>query len=166
MQEFLALNSDVTTYFGRKPFVKSRIDKVRKLYLFIQSQSASKFIRELQTPQCLCVHRFIQFFPSFFSQLRWWKMLLTHWRQLSQIQTSLVQWKTLRLMDEHWIAESIGENLRLYVVSYLNICKDAFLGFLYTKQEVNIPQQKFSFSQYTWLASQSDILLQWRQHCK
>eukprot|EP00064_Thunnus_orientalis_P002838 superscaffoldBa00000219_g2846 len=28
MQEFLALNSDVCTYFGRKPFVKSRIDKV------------------------------------------------------------------------------------------------------------------------------------------
>lgn len=46
MQEFLALNSEVTTYFGRKPFVKSRIDKVRKLYLFIQSQSASKFIRD------------------------------------------------------------------------------------------------------------------------
>uniref|UniRef100_A0A3Q1B6E3 Sorting nexin 19a n=1 Tax=Amphiprion ocellaris TaxID=80972 RepID=A0A3Q1B6E3_AMPOC len=29
MQEFLALNSDACTYFGRKPFVKSRIDKVR-----------------------------------------------------------------------------------------------------------------------------------------
>uniref|UniRef100_A0A3B4ZNL4 Sorting nexin 19a n=1 Tax=Stegastes partitus TaxID=144197 RepID=A0A3B4ZNL4_9TELE len=29
MQEFLALNSDPCTYFGRKPFVKSRIDKVR-----------------------------------------------------------------------------------------------------------------------------------------
>ncbi|KAM9846576.1 sorting nexin-19a [Aulostomus maculatus] len=28
MQEFLALNSDVNTYFGRKPFVKSRIDKM------------------------------------------------------------------------------------------------------------------------------------------
>ncbi|XP_070773883.1 sorting nexin-19a [Enoplosus armatus] len=28
MQEFLALNSDVCTYFGRKPFVKSRIDKM------------------------------------------------------------------------------------------------------------------------------------------
>lgn len=28
MQEFLALNSDAGTYFGRKPFVKSRIDKV------------------------------------------------------------------------------------------------------------------------------------------
>lgn len=28
MQEFLALNSDACTYFGRKPFVKSRIDKV------------------------------------------------------------------------------------------------------------------------------------------
>lgn len=29
MQEFLALNSDGGTYFGRKPFAKSRIDKVR-----------------------------------------------------------------------------------------------------------------------------------------
>lgn len=29
MQEFLALNSDVSTYFGRKPAVKSRIDKVK-----------------------------------------------------------------------------------------------------------------------------------------
>ncbi|KAM3601279.1 uncharacterized protein V6R79_010186 [Siganus canaliculatus] len=28
MQEFLALNSDACTYFGRKPFVKSRIDKM------------------------------------------------------------------------------------------------------------------------------------------
>ncbi|XP_068572666.1 sorting nexin-19a [Cebidichthys violaceus] len=28
MQEFLALNSDVCTYFGRKPFAKSRIDKM------------------------------------------------------------------------------------------------------------------------------------------
>ncbi|XP_049448718.1 sorting nexin-19a [Epinephelus fuscoguttatus] len=28
MQEFLALNSDVCTYFGRRPFVKSRIDKM------------------------------------------------------------------------------------------------------------------------------------------
>ncbi|XP_034034486.1 sorting nexin-19a [Thalassophryne amazonica] len=28
MQEFLALNSGVCTYFGRKPFVKSRIDKM------------------------------------------------------------------------------------------------------------------------------------------
>ncbi|XP_008299338.1 sorting nexin-19-like [Stegastes partitus] len=28
MQEFLALNSDPCTYFGRKPFVKSRIDKM------------------------------------------------------------------------------------------------------------------------------------------
>ncbi|XP_070699788.1 sorting nexin-19a [Pempheris klunzingeri] len=28
MQEFLALNSDVCTYFGRKPFGKSRIDKM------------------------------------------------------------------------------------------------------------------------------------------
>ncbi|KAM8835055.1 sorting nexin-19-like isoform 1-T1 [Synchiropus picturatus] len=28
MQEFLALNSDGSTYFGRKPFVKSRIDKM------------------------------------------------------------------------------------------------------------------------------------------
>ncbi|XP_042355418.1 sorting nexin-19-like isoform X2 [Plectropomus leopardus] len=28
MQEFLALNADVSTYFGRKPFVKSRIDKM------------------------------------------------------------------------------------------------------------------------------------------
>lgn len=28
MQEFLALNSDVCTYFGRKPCGKSRIDKV------------------------------------------------------------------------------------------------------------------------------------------
>uniref|UniRef100_A0A4W6BV23 Sorting nexin 19a n=1 Tax=Lates calcarifer TaxID=8187 RepID=A0A4W6BV23_LATCA len=28
MQEFLALNTDVCTYFGRKPFVKSRIDKM------------------------------------------------------------------------------------------------------------------------------------------
>lgn len=68
MQEFLALNSDVTTYFGRKPFVKSRIDKVRKLYLFIQSQLASKFIRELQTPQC--VHRFILFFSPFFLSIK------------------------------------------------------------------------------------------------
>lgn len=35
MQEFLALNSDASRYFGRRPFVKSRIDKVRKIYLFI-----------------------------------------------------------------------------------------------------------------------------------
>ncbi|XP_035522001.1 sorting nexin-19a [Morone saxatilis] len=28
MQEFMALNSDVCTYFGRRPFVKSRIDKM------------------------------------------------------------------------------------------------------------------------------------------
>uniref|UniRef100_A0A3Q3X8F7 Uncharacterized protein n=1 Tax=Mola mola TaxID=94237 RepID=A0A3Q3X8F7_MOLML len=28
MQEFLALNSDACTYFGRKPFVKTRIDKM------------------------------------------------------------------------------------------------------------------------------------------
>ncbi|XP_059207970.1 sorting nexin-19a [Centropristis striata] len=28
MQEFLALNSESSTYFGRKPFVKSRIDKI------------------------------------------------------------------------------------------------------------------------------------------
>uniref|UniRef100_A0A3Q0RTE5 Sorting nexin 19a n=1 Tax=Amphilophus citrinellus TaxID=61819 RepID=A0A3Q0RTE5_AMPCI len=28
MQEFLALNSDICTYFGRKPLVKSRIDKM------------------------------------------------------------------------------------------------------------------------------------------
>lgn len=33
MQEFLALNSDASRYFGRKPFVKSRIDKVRKMYV-------------------------------------------------------------------------------------------------------------------------------------
>jgi len=30
LQEFLAVNSDVCTYFERKPFIKSRIDKVRK----------------------------------------------------------------------------------------------------------------------------------------
>lgn len=35
MQEFLALNSDATRYFGRKPFAKSRIDKVTKIYLFL-----------------------------------------------------------------------------------------------------------------------------------
>lgn len=29
MQEFLALSSDACTYFGRRPVVKSKIDKVR-----------------------------------------------------------------------------------------------------------------------------------------
>lgn len=36
VQEFLALNSDATTYFGRKPVAKSRIDKVGRVYLFCQ----------------------------------------------------------------------------------------------------------------------------------
>lgn len=35
MLEFLALNSDSGTYFGRKPFVKSRIDKVREHLLVV-----------------------------------------------------------------------------------------------------------------------------------
>lgn len=35
MLEFLALNSDSGTYFGRKPFVKSRIDKVRDHLLVV-----------------------------------------------------------------------------------------------------------------------------------
>lgn len=34
MQEFLALNS-VCTYFGKKPFVKSRIDKVRNTIHYV-----------------------------------------------------------------------------------------------------------------------------------
>lgn len=36
-QEFLALHSDATRYFGRKPFAKSRIDKVRNIYLCLYS---------------------------------------------------------------------------------------------------------------------------------
>uniref|UniRef100_A0A3Q3MEV3 Sorting nexin 19a n=1 Tax=Mastacembelus armatus TaxID=205130 RepID=A0A3Q3MEV3_9TELE len=53
MQEFLVLNSDVCTYFGRKPFGKSRIDKVKKdlhvdsMYMYIRRRCGRSVIRNI-----------------------------------------------------------------------------------------------------------------------
>lgn len=58
-------------------------------------------------------------------------MLLTPWKQRSQIQTSLVQWRTLRLMDAQ-TAESIGESFRYYfyvLLKVLSLYKGVFLVF-------------------------------------
>lgn len=67
MQEFLALNSDASRYFGRRPFVKSRIDKVRKIYLFIYFNQNWQFPissmgDKIQRPS---VNRFNVFFSLF-----------------------------------------------------------------------------------------------------
>lgn len=64
MQEFLALNSDVCTYFGRKPFGKSRIDKVGENTVLMVKR------------QTLVLQRKSKHFVLT-SSPRWWKMLWT-----------------------------------------------------------------------------------------
>lgn len=74
MQEFLVLNSDASRYFGRKPFVKSRIDKVRKIffnyYSFFLNQNGYPISSMGDKIQWLSVHRFDVFFPPLSFKLR------------------------------------------------------------------------------------------------
>lgn len=106
MQEFLAINSDLSTYFGRKPVVKSKIDKVR---IHLHTVDNVKRVRQKHSLYLISKHFFDKMRDKMRNSSKFLEIFLFALQECHCKKNKKIRWQALLHLYAKYEAEDSGQ---------------------------------------------------------